>query len=99
MDQSITLKIAGREYPLKASSPEMEQLMRLAAESINSKLAVYDSRFPGKDLVDKFAFVCLNEAVARLSTQRKYALKEEQERQLLEQTKAYLESIEKESSR
>ena len=39
MEQSITLKIAGKDYPLKATSPEMEQLMRLAAETINQKLA------------------------------------------------------------
>ena len=32
--QSITLKIAGKEYPLKARNPEAEQLMRLAAEDI-----------------------------------------------------------------
>ena len=27
MEQSITIKIAGKDYPLKATSPEMEQLM------------------------------------------------------------------------
>ncbi|MBR4134702.1 MAG: cell division protein ZapA, partial [Bacteroidales bacterium] len=41
MEQSITIKIAGKDYPLKATSPEMEQLMRLAADSINQKLAAY----------------------------------------------------------
>ena len=63
MDQSITLKIAGREYSLKVQSPEMEQLMRLGAESINRTLAVYDQRYPDKSLVDKLAFVTLREAV------------------------------------
>ncbi|MBQ3985082.1 MAG: cell division protein ZapA, partial [Bacteroidales bacterium] len=38
-DQSINIKIAGKTYPLKASSPEMEQYMRLASDAINQKLA------------------------------------------------------------
>ena len=32
MGQSITLKIQGKEYELVADTPEMERLMRLAAE-------------------------------------------------------------------
>ena len=57
MEQSIKIKIAGVEYPLKASSPEMEQLMRLAAEAINQKLSAYDAKFPNKSLSDKLSFV------------------------------------------
>ena len=66
MEQSITIKIAGKDYPLKATSPEMEQLMRLAADSINQKLAAYDAKFPDKTLVDKLSFVALNETVSRM---------------------------------
>ena len=39
MGQNIKIKIAGNEYPLVASSPEMERMMRLAADAINQKLA------------------------------------------------------------
>ena len=47
MEQSIKIRIAGKEYPLKANSPEMEQMLRLAAETINQKLAAYDAKHPG----------------------------------------------------
>ena len=43
MGQNIKIKIAGNEYPLVASSPEMERMMRLAADAINQKLAAYDA--------------------------------------------------------
>ena len=43
MEQSIKIRIAGKEYPLKANSPEMEQMLRLAAETINQKLAEANS--------------------------------------------------------
>lgn len=95
MDQNITLKIAGKEYPLKATTPEMEKYMRLAAEAINKKLALYDAKFPGKDLTDKLVFAALNESVGRISAQYRYAALEEQQKQLLGLTSGYLESIEK----
>lgn len=93
MDRSITIKIAGKEYPLKVTSPEMEQLMRIAAEAINQKLQAYDSKFPGKDQIDKLAFVTLNEAIARISFQKKLAALEESEKKLLAETQSYLDNI------
>lgn len=93
MDRSITIKVAGKEYPLKATSPEMEQLMRIAAEAINQKLQAYDSKFPGKDQMDKLVFVTLNEAIARISFQKKLAALEESENQFLAETQAYLDNI------
>ena len=71
MGQSIKIKIAGNEYPLVASSPEMERLMRLAAEAINQKLTAYDAKFPNKSLSDKLSFVALNETVSRLTYQKR----------------------------
>ncbi len=95
--QSITLKIAGKEYPLKATSPEMEQIMRIAAETINQKLAAYNSKFPDKTLLDKLSFVTLNETIGRLSAQRKCTALEAEVKRLEDETKAYLENIEKSS--
>ena len=46
MGQNIKIKIAGVEYPLVASSPEMERMMRLAADAINQKLTAYDAKYP-----------------------------------------------------
>ncbi len=95
MEQSITLKIAGKDYPLKATSPEMEQLMRLAAETINQKLAVYDAKFPDKTLVDKLSFVALNETVSRMSYQKRLSSVNEEAKRMLSQTSSYLDDIDK----
>lgn len=69
MAQSITLKIAGMEYSLMAASPEQEKLMRFAAEDINKLMARYDEKFPDRPLVDKLAFVTLNQVMAKFSAQ------------------------------
>ena len=95
MEQSITIKIAGKDYPLKATSPEMEQLMRLAAETINQKLAVYDAKFPDKTLVDTLSFVALNETVSRMSYQKRLASVSEEAKRMLSQTSSYLDNIDK----
>ena len=95
MEQSITIKIAGKDYPLKATSPEMEQLMRLAAETINQKLAVYDAKFPDKTLVDKLSFVALNETVSRMSYQKRLSSVNEEAKRMLSQTSSYLDDIDK----
>ena len=95
MEQSITIKIAGKDYPLKATSPEMEQLMRLAADSINQKLAAYDAKFPDKTLVDKLSFVALNETVSRMSFQKRLSSVSEEAKRMLSQTSSYLDSIDK----
>ena len=47
MEQKITIRIAGKDFVLKASSPEEEELIRLAAIDINKRLAAYQSAFPG----------------------------------------------------
>jgi cell division protein ZapA (FtsZ GTPase activity inhibitor) len=95
MEQSITIKIAGKDYPLKATSPEMEQLMRLAAETVNQKLALYDAKFPDKTLVDKLSFVALNETVSRMSYQKRLSSVNEEAKRMLSQTSAYLDNIDK----
>ena len=93
--QNITVKIAGSTYPIKASTPEMERMMRLAAEAINAKFAAYDAKFPDKSIADKLAFVTLNETISRLSAQKKNADLEEKIKQLLSETDSYLKNIEK----
>lgn len=89
-DQNITLKIAGKEYALKAKSPEMEQIMRLSAEEINSVLAKYDEKFPDRSLSDKLAFVTLNETMARLTAERKFSKLSQEVDEFTAQTGEYL---------
>lgn len=69
-EQTITLKIAGKDYVLKAKSPEAEQMMRLAAEDINAMLDRYNADYPDKSELDKLAFVTLTQAVGKISAQR-----------------------------
>ncbi|MBO4263633.1 MAG: cell division protein ZapA [Bacteroidales bacterium] len=93
MAQSITLKIAGREYPLAAPSEDAEQAMRLAADDINQMLAKYDAKFPDKQLLDKLIFVTLNEAVAKINAQRKFNALAGEVRALQAETDAYLTTL------
>ena len=95
MDQSITINIAGTDYPLKASSPEAEKLYRLAAEDIKRLLGKYDERFPGKPLVDKLAFVALQEAVGKYTSQTKLNALVDELQNLTSETGAYLAGTDK----
>ena len=70
MAQSITLKIAGKEFPLMASSPEQERLMRMAAEEINNMLGKYEQKYPDRSLVDKLCFVALGQAANKIKAQQ-----------------------------
>mgnify|MGYP002515307507 FL=1 len=95
MGQNIKIRIAGNEYPLVASSPEMERMMRLAAEAINQKLTAYDAKYPNKTLSDKLSFVALNEAVGRLAFQKRLADVDAQARRLQDDVESYIKTIEK----
>ena len=48
MEQSIKIKIADREYPLKVSSPEKEEGIRKAAADLNKKITLYQEKYPNK---------------------------------------------------
>ena len=93
--QNITLKIAGKEFSLKANSPEMEQAMRLSAEQINASLAKYDRQFPGKPLEDKLIFVCLNAWVSKIMMQSRVSALSAEVTALKDETDAYLKDVEK----
>lgn len=93
-DQSITIKIADRTYPLKVTSPEAEQCMRLAAERINSMLAIYNEKFPTSDLSDKLAFVALNESAAKFAAQHTIAVHKEEVATFEREIGVYLNKIE-----
>ena len=70
MAQNIKLKIAGIEYPMVATSPEMEETMRTAADEINRKFSSYDAKYPDKSVLDKLIIVTLNETVNRIACQK-----------------------------
>ncbi len=94
-DGHLGQAIGGLEnYLLAYSHPqEMEQLMRIAAETINKKIAAYDARFPERSLADKLSFVALNETVSRLATQRKMEALADEAARLKKDTDDYLSQL------
>lgn len=93
MEQKITIKIADKDFVLKATGPENEELIRLAAIEINRKLAAYQAAFPGKALQDILSFVALNEAVSAITAQRKLDDAAAEARSLGESMQSYLSSL------
>ena len=95
MAQDITLKVAGKPYRLSASSPEMEQLMRLAAAEVSEMVTKFDARFPDSSPEDKLVFVAIQEAAGKLSAQKKMSRLVEEVEALQGDVASYLEGITK----
>ena len=95
MDQKITIKIAGRPYVLKASTPEHEQLIRLAAEDVNKKLARLSSSFPGRTPEDILTFLALNECISRIAFGKINEAAEKEAAELVAETVAYIAEAKK----
>ena len=95
MAQDITLKVAGKPYKLSAASPEMEQLMRLAAADVTAMITRFDARFPDSSPEDKLVFVAIQEAAGKLSAQKKMSRIVEEVEALQGDVAAYLEGMRK----
>ena len=95
MAQDITLTVAGKPYRLSAASPEMEQLMRLAAAEVSTMMTRFDSRFPESGAEDKLVFVAIQEAAGKLSAQKKMSRLAEEVESLGADVAAYLEDLKK----
>lgn len=92
MEQRITIRIAGKEYALKANSPAQEELIRKAASSINSKIAAYSAKFPTREMVDILSFVALNESMNSLGIQQSADAVKAEAEALQKDISSYLES-------
>lgn len=92
MDQKISIKIAGRTFNLTASSPEMEELYRNAADAINRRFVSYTRSHPGKTASDILSLVALNETVIRLGMQKDLERYKAQENELEKDLEKYLEN-------
>ena len=95
MDQKISIKIAGRTFNLTATSPEMEELYRQAAEAINKRFASFTRSHPGKTVADLLSLVALNEAVIRLGLQKDIDQYKDAEKQLEQDLGRYLQDADK----
>ena len=95
MAQDITLKVAGKPYRLSAATPEMEQLMRLAAADVTAMMTKFDARFPDSSPEDKLVFVAIQEAAGKLFAQKKIARLAEEVESLGADVAAYLGALKK----
>ena len=95
MAQDITLKVAGKPYRLSAATPEMEQLMRRAAQDVTDMMTRFDARFPESSPEDKLVFVAIQEAAGKLSAQKKMSCLVEEVQALEGDVAAYLEGLKK----
>ena len=91
MDQKISIKIAGRTYNLMATSPEQEEVYRLAAEAINKRLAADTRKNPDKTVMDLMSLVALNETVIRIDLQKETEAAEAARAQLERDLDRYLQ--------
>ena len=90
MDQKISIKIAERTFNLTASTPEQEEVIRLAADAINRRLEAFMRKNPGKNLMELMSMVALNEGVCRINLQREMAAKDAEAEQLGKDMANYL---------
>ena len=97
MEQSIKIKIADREYPLKVSSPEKEEVIRKAAADLNKKINLYQDKYPTKGMIEILSFVALNVSMTNVVLQKQIDTVNESEGLLAQELQNYLENIDKNS--
>lgn len=97
MEQSIKIRIADREYPLKVSSPDKEEVIRKAANELNKKITLYQEKYPNKGMIEILSFVALNVSMVNISLQKQAENILEEEETLAKELHAYLENIDKNS--
>ena len=95
MDRKISIKIGDREYKLTASSPQQEEAIRLATQTINKRLHDYTTSHPGKNLVDIMSMIALSETVARIVIQKELKSRDAESEKLSEDLQRYLSGTEK----
>ena len=97
MEQSIKIKIAEREYPLKVTSTQQEEDIRKAAQEINRQIQAYQSRYQDKTLVEILSIMALNVCVNNISLGRQVKGMKDAEESLARELEGYLENIDRNS--
>ncbi|MBR2127997.1 MAG: cell division protein ZapA [Bacteroidales bacterium] len=96
-EQSIRIKIAGREYPLKVTSPEQEEVIRKAADDIRKMTEAYQQRFKDKQMIEILSLVALNVCISNITLNRQIKNLEKGEEALAKEISGYLENIDRNS--
>ena len=97
MEQSIKIKIADREYPLKVSSPEKEEVIRKAAADLNRKISLYQDKYPNKGMIEILSSVALNVSMMNVVLEKQVDSLKKGEDNLASELQSYLENIDKNS--
>ena len=97
MEQSIKIRIADREYPLKVSSPEKEEVIRKAAAELNKKISLYQDKYPNKGMIEILSFVALNVSMMNVVLEKQVDSLKKGEENLASELQSYLENIDKNS--
>jgi len=97
MEQSIKIKIAEREYPLKVTSAEQEEDIRKAAQEINRQIQAYQSRYADKTLVEILSIMALNVCVNNIALNKQIKGVRDAEESLARELDGYLDNIDKNS--
>ena len=97
MEQSIKIRIADREYPLKVSSPEKEEVIRKAAADLNRKISLYQDKYPNKGMIEILSFVALNVSMMNVVLEKQVDSLKKGEENLASELQSYLENIDKNS--
>ena len=97
MEQSIKIRIADREYPLKVSSAEKEEVIRKAANELNRKIDLYQEKYPNKGMIEILSFVALNVSMGNIVLQKQSDARDKDEETLAKELQAYLDNIDKNS--
>ena len=97
MEQSIKIKIADREYPLKVSSPEKEEVIRKAAADLNKKITLYQEKYPNKGMIEILSFVALNVSMTNVVVQKQIETMKESDESLAKELQGYIDNMDKNS--
>lgn len=97
--RSITVKIAGREYCLKVKDADEEEAYRLASDSVNKRIQMYQKKFLGKPETDILAFTAFSVCLANVKSARSMEAAAREVAGLHEELENYLKDIEEEQRR
>lgn len=97
MAQHIKVKIAEVEYSITALTPEYEELIRLAADEVNRRVAGYQSKYRDRSIAEILSFVALNVTMASIRNKRRIEALDKEEKALEQDTRIYLDKFQKDS--
>lgn len=69
--QAITVRIAGKSYPMTVSSPQEEETIRKAERQIRERLKMYEEKYAVTDVRDLLSMCVLQFATESMENEEK----------------------------